>query len=286
MKKVLFIGSRLNALDHIKDFPELKLTAVYVEEDSLLHRNLDKIDSAAAVKVFTAGQKAEIIDDIAEQDFDILVSNGCPIILPISKLQTGKRVFVNIHPTVLPGLRGKTPLNGIFLTHFPHIGATMHYIDDSIDTGNIIHQEKLPVTDDLDQGLVYKISFDMETVAFKEGMAKLIEHDFDYPGRVQAEGGSYFNRTPELQTVDLKRDDTDAIIDKVKSFGIGSQGTFITTKHKQFRVLTAEKIINQYLLELYAELDPGEVAFEYDGLLLLKTKDGLIKLIRYDETEA
>lgn len=48
-------------------------------------------------------------------DWDLLISNGCPYILPASEFQKEGRVLVNIHPSLVPDLRGKSPINGALL---------------------------------------------------------------------------------------------------------------------------------------------------------------------------
>ena len=39
------------------------------------------------------------------------------------------------------------------------IGATMHFITDKIDGGNIIYKKKHDISNDIDQGLIYFLSF-------------------------------------------------------------------------------------------------------------------------------
>lgn len=283
MKKVVFIGSRLNVLQHIKDFSDLQLVKLFVQDDSLLSRKLSEAPSLydGDTSVFTVKEKQAVIDEIASLDFDIFISNGCPIILPVSKLQKDGQLFINIHPTLLPELKGKTPLNGVFMTHQKQIGATMHYMDDGIDTGATIAQQKTDVTSDLDQGLVYKISFDLEGAVFVEGMKTLQKSNYTFEGVLQSSEGSYFNRTPDLQTITIEKDATDLIIDKVKSFGIKGQGSYLTIDGITFTIYAAEKIINDYLLNAYAHVAAGSVAFTYDDKIVVRTIDGMIKIIDY-----
>ena len=286
MKKVVFIGNRLNVLRELPHFTELQMVKMYVQEGSLLHKKLPELSLPANVepRVFAISDKAQVIAEITDTDFDLLISNGCPLILPVGQMQKGRRLFVNIHPTLLPDLKGKTPLNGVFLTHRQAIGATMHYIDPGIDTGHIIAQAKTKLTPDLDQGLVYKISFDLESLAFKLGMQKIIDADYDYPGTPQVGEGSYFNRTDELQTIDLAADSSERIIDKIKSFGVKGQGTEVSLSGKTYRIYAAEKIVNDYLTETYLPTKIGEIAFEYNGKFVFRASDGLIRVDDFEQT--
>jgi len=274
----------LNVLQQIAAFPELELIGLFVQEDSLLHKKMNKISlpNTIVARVFTIKEKVAGLEEISELDFDIIISNGCPFIFPVDMMKKAAQLFVNVHPTLLPYLKGKTPLNGVFMTHQKAIGATMHYIDEGIDTGNIIAQQKISLSDDIDQGLVYKISFDLESLTFQTGMKLLIDSNYSFEGTKQISKGTYFNRTKELQTIEVEKHSTDVIIDKVKSFGIKSQGSFMTIGGVQYKIYSAEKIVNHYLLTTYSNLKPGETALEYENKIILKTIDGMIKLVDYE----
>lgn len=284
MKKVVLIANRLNALRGFEQLEGVEIIKVYVLKDSLLDKQIAnmKMSKSTQIDTFTIKDKARLISEIKSLEFDLLVSNGCPFILPVSDMKKAGQLYMNIHPTLLPDLKGKTPLNGVFMTHRKFIGATMHYIDDDIDTGKIISQKKVELTPDIDQGLVYKISFDLEEEVFVDGMKILQQNNYVYAGSEQKGPGSYFNRTDELQTIDIFKDTTDIIIDKVKSFGIRGQGTRLTLEKNSYNIYLAEKIINDYLIDRYATSKAGEILFVYDNKVLIKTIDGIIKLIDYD----
>ncbi|MBW2618917.1 MAG: hypothetical protein JRC92_08590, partial [Deltaproteobacteria bacterium] len=53
---------------------------------------------------------------------------------------------INIHPSLLPRHRGPSPTYWVLKNKEPETGLTCHYIDDGIDTGEIISQVSIPVT--------------------------------------------------------------------------------------------------------------------------------------------
>ena len=59
--------------------------------------------------------KKQLLELIKNTEFDVLVSNGCPYILPITKLRKKDEIFINLHPSLLPDLRGIHPVNGAIL---------------------------------------------------------------------------------------------------------------------------------------------------------------------------
>jgi methionyl-tRNA formyltransferase len=75
---------------------------------------------------------------------EVLSLGGTRIIKP-SILETPRRATVNAHPGLLPWLRGSASVGWALYKDMPQ-GATVHFIDPGIDTGDIIARRKLPVS--------------------------------------------------------------------------------------------------------------------------------------------
>jgi methionyl-tRNA formyltransferase len=74
---------------------------------------------------------------------DVLALGGTRIIKP-QILETPRRATVNAHPGLLPLLRGSASVGWALYKDLPQ-GATAHFIDPGIDTGDIIVKRQLPV---------------------------------------------------------------------------------------------------------------------------------------------
>ena len=74
---------------------------------------------------------------------DVLVLGGTRIIKP-SILEVPRRATVNAHPGLLPWLRGSASVGWALYKDMKQ-GATAHFIDPGIDTGDIIVRRELPV---------------------------------------------------------------------------------------------------------------------------------------------
>ena len=79
---------------------------------------------------------------VAEQP-DVLVLGGTRII-KTSILEVPRRATVNAHPGLLPWLRGSASVGWALYKDMKQ-GATAHFIDPGIDTGDIIVRRELPV---------------------------------------------------------------------------------------------------------------------------------------------
>ena len=74
---------------------------------------------------------------------DLLVLGGTRIIKP-KILEVPRQSTVNSHPGLLPWLRGSASVGWALYKDMPQ-GATAHFIDPGIDTGDIIVSRQLPV---------------------------------------------------------------------------------------------------------------------------------------------
>ena len=54
------------------------------------------------------------------------------------------RIF-NLHPSLLPKYRGCSSLTWAIINDENECGYTYHLVDDGIDTGNVLMQEKIPI---------------------------------------------------------------------------------------------------------------------------------------------
>lgn len=77
---------------------------------------------------------------------DLNVSVSYDQILRQPLIELAPKGFINAHAGKLPFYRGRNPINWALINDEKEIGMTVHYIDQGIDTGDIILQETLPVS--------------------------------------------------------------------------------------------------------------------------------------------
>jgi phosphoribosylglycinamide formyltransferase-1 len=53
--------------------------------------------------------------------------------------------IVNVHPALLPRFPGAHPIDDALAAGVPETGATVHYVDEGVDTGPVIRQEAVAV---------------------------------------------------------------------------------------------------------------------------------------------
>nr|WP_247682501.1 methionyl-tRNA formyltransferase [Pseudoalteromonas sp. MMG013] len=89
----------------------------------------------------------QFINVVNQYSVDLLVSMSFNQILKTPILSMAPKGFINCHAGALPFYRGRNPLNWVLINGESEFGITVHYIDEGIDTGDIIEQHKFPIAD-------------------------------------------------------------------------------------------------------------------------------------------
>ncbi len=89
----------------------------------------------------------EFIDKVRNYNCDLFVSMSFNQIFKTEIINTPKLKTINCHAGKLPFYRGRNILNWALINDEKEFGITVHYIDEGIDTGDIIVQKTYPITD-------------------------------------------------------------------------------------------------------------------------------------------
>lgn len=77
---------------------------------------------------------------------DILVSMSFNQILKKGIIEFAPNGFINCHAGELPFYRGRNPLNWVLINGAERFGITVHYVDEGIDTGDIVEQKTYSIS--------------------------------------------------------------------------------------------------------------------------------------------
>jgi methionyl-tRNA formyltransferase len=96
---------------------------------------------------------------IRDMNVDLLVSMSFNQIFKKSILESTKKGAINCHAGALPFYRGRNVLNWVLINGENEFGITVHFIDEGIDTGDIILQEKFRISDEDNYESLLKIAY-------------------------------------------------------------------------------------------------------------------------------
>lgn len=112
-------------------------------------------------------------------------------------LSVPKYGFINVHPSLLPNYRGMAPQHWPIINGEKEAGITCHYVDEGTDTGDIIVQRIVPLTDDMYVSDLQRVWLKEYTTLVVEAIER-IENEVPTIEQKNLEG-SYYGKLKEEQ---------------------------------------------------------------------------------------
>ena len=134
---------------------------------------------------------------------DYIISVHFPYIVPKECLIIPKLGVLNLHPAYLPYNRGwNTPTWAIW-DKTPY-GATLHFMDEGIDTGDIIYQKRMEILPTDTADMLYARVKKLEFETFKEAWPLIVSKNYIRTQQLKEDGTTHKKKDIEtLQRIDL-----------------------------------------------------------------------------------
>lgn len=98
------------------------------------------------INMFVGNPRYGNIDDfIKDKEIDVLISINYLFLIEPNLINLAKIISFNIHGSLLPKYRGRTPHVWAIINNEKETGVTAHLIDEGCDTGEIIEQIKIEI---------------------------------------------------------------------------------------------------------------------------------------------
>jgi methionyl-tRNA formyltransferase len=145
---------------------------------------------------------AELAERVAQLQPDFIFSFYYRSMLGAPILRSARRGALNMHGSLLPKYRGRAPVNWAILNGERETGATLHYMVERADAGDIVDQLAVPILEDDDAREVFGKVTTAAEIVLARSLPGLIAGDA--PRRPQLiEPGQYFGRRkPEDGRID------------------------------------------------------------------------------------
>lgn len=236
------------------------------------------IDYLHPVKV----DSQEFIEKAKSYNCDLFVSMSFNQIFRERIINIPKLSTINCHAGKLPFYRGRNILNWVLINDETEFGITVHFVDEGIDTGDIILQRSFPITDKDTYGTLLKLAYnECAKLLYKaikqiqEGSFKRIKQNTIHPI------GFYCGRRILGDEIIEWKNTSREIFNFVRA--LSSPGPLATTYIKNVPV----KINRVKLIEEAPEYKniPGQILSKTENGFLVKTKDSFVEILDID-TEA
>jgi methionyl-tRNA formyltransferase len=212
-------------------------------------------------------KKPEAISWVRALQPDLLVLAFVTSFVPKEMIDLARLGGINYHPSLLPKYRGGSAINWAVIEGETETGVTIHFIDEGVDTGPILLQEKVSIEpDDTVKSVyfdkLYPLGIKMISSAVKlirEGKAKPTLQDestASFQPVITADDTIINWNQPTAKVYDLIRGANPApgagtsfrgesckIFDAKLGTGAGSTGTIITVDEESFTVATGNGAI-------------------------------------------
>lgn len=122
--------------------------------------------------IFRGNFFKENFKKLQELNLEYIFGIHFPYIIPTEFLNLPKIGFLNLHPAYLPYNKGWHTPSWAIIDETPY-GATLHFMTEKLDEGNIIHQKKIEIDHSDTAHTLYKRVMKVEEEVFFEAFESL-----------------------------------------------------------------------------------------------------------------
>lgn len=284
--RIVFIGTGeigVPVLRSLLNSQEHQLVGVVTQPDKPAGREqrieAPPIKAALAGSVFPILQPARIKREEAAAEIraltpDVIVVMAYGQILPRSVLEIPRGACLNLHASLLPRHRGAAPIQAAIVAGDRESGITVMYMDEGVDTGDILLQSRLEIAADETGRSLHDRLAQIAPDALHEALAQLQRESApripqDSPVATYA---------PKLEREDGRIDwmESAALIErKIRAFNPWP-GAFTllrdaTGRDRKLKIFRAAIVESK-------RASPGEILDTDESKLLIATKDGALLL--------
>ena len=238
MIKVLFMGRKpvaAKCLEKILTRPDIEVVAVLTDNhlevsptaDVAQKYNIPLLRLEEALKACETGTLS----------FDLGVSMLYWRKLKGALLNAAPRGIVNFHPAPLPDYKGVGGYNLAILDGLNEWACTAHYVDEDIDTGDIIMLKRFPMDPETETALTLEAKSQTALLDLFINVFDQLINNSDLLPVTPNKGGRYLNRIEleEMKFIELEKDD---IARKARAFWFPPyDGAYIEIKGQKFTIV-------------------------------------------------
>ena len=267
-------------LDKFLDDPFLEIKFIcarYENPDPVLKNKalLHNIDFYTSNNI----NSEDFLNKISKYNCDIFVSMSFNQIMKKSFFNLPRLGTINCHAGKLPLYRGRNVLNWALINDEKEFGITVHYIDEGIDTGDIICQKVFPITDlDTYKTLLEKSYIECPIILLeainliKNGQAKRITQN-----SISKNGMYCSRRRKGDEIIDWNQKSRD-IFNFVRALTTPGPCAISYIEDHSIKIISVCLIKNA---PIYKGI-PGAIISLNSDYLILKTKDSYIKVTEFN----
>ena len=277
--KIVYMGTPdFSVLPLEKLIENYDVVAVVTQPDKMVGRK--KEIKYSPVKEFSIKNNIKILQpekikedykEIIDLNPDIIITCAYGQIIPKELLDFPKYGCINIHASLLPKLRGGAPIHKAIIDGYDKTGVTIMYMDEKMDSGDIIYQEEIKIENTDTAGSLFdKLSILGSNMIIKV-LPSIINNTNSRIKQDENEVTYAYNITREEEKIDFNKN-TKEVYNKIRGLYPWPVG-YSTLEGKKVKIYKSEIGISE------KNGENGEIINIYDNALGIKTNDGEIKIL-------
>ena len=230
----------------------------------------------------------EIVDILKDINPDVICVVAYGKIIPKEILEIPKYGCVNVHPSLLPQYRGSAPIQWSILNGDNETGVTTMYLDEGMDSGDIILQTKTKINEDETSGELWNRLSKIGAELLVETLEKI---ENKTAPRIKQEGK--FTLAPMLEKSQAKIDWEKRTAQEIKNLVRGLNpimGAYAILNEKKIKFWKVDNLSIDEFIKKYPEfkeyeyrffeIDPGTVLYiDKKEAIYIMTKEGILKIL-------
>lgn len=244
-KNVVFMGTPDFAVPVLKMLIEkTNVIMVVTKPDKRVGRNKEltfspvkKVALENNIPVFQPIKIKNDYEKLTEEKIDLIVTCAYGQIIPKEVLNLPKYGCINVHASILPKYRGSAPIQWAIINGDKETGVTIMYMDEGMDTGDIISISKMAITSDDNVGTMH----DKLSILGAQALEKELKSIFD-GSAIRIKQGNDWTLAPMIKREDEHlnfNDYGENIINRIRAFNPWPLAN-ILIDDKEIKIIEAE----------------------------------------------
>jgi methionyl-tRNA formyltransferase len=146
----------------------------------------------------------EIVTKVEKEKPDLIISAYFDQIIKKELLKIPRIGILNVHPSMLPAYRGVKPTFWVLKNNESKTGVTIHFVDEGLDTGNILVQKEIDIQPNDSVDSLLKKTSEIGAKALLEAIENIRVSDYNLKEQ-EPGSGSYFSQPTKKDIVQFRK---------------------------------------------------------------------------------
>ena len=190
----------------------------------------------------------EVIAKIKEINPDLIVVVAYGKILPKEIIDIPKYGIINVHSSLLPKYRGASPIHSAILNGDKESGVSIMYIEEGLDSGDVILKETCEITEDDTLGTLHDRLKELGAIGLEKAL-KLIEAE-EVKAEKQDDSKATFVKPITKEQAKIDWNNTkEVIFNQIRGLNPFPGAYTHNEKNENIKIYKSEKLEKEYVGE-------------------------------------